>query len=151
MGNFKLSITLVSTSYYMFFELEMESITINTLTPEKYVWYIYTFYFFKGTYLVHMRVWCTCEHIKLWPSIPHPTSHDNFTNNPSCSSPPVATYFYNNPLACHLLTTAAAPLLCAPGLCASMTRGYKQEIIRSKLVSMARNHSPYPSWIANRV
>jgi hypothetical protein len=65
MGNFKLSITLVSTSYYMFFELEMESITINTLTPEKYVWYIYAFYFFKGTYLVHMRVWCTCEYIKL--------------------------------------------------------------------------------------
>jgi hypothetical protein len=47
MDNFKLSITLVSTSYYMFFELEIEYITINTLTPEKYVWYIYTFYFLK--------------------------------------------------------------------------------------------------------
>jgi hypothetical protein len=45
MDNFKLSITLVSASYYMLFELEMESITIDTFTPEKYVPYIYTFIF----------------------------------------------------------------------------------------------------------
>jgi hypothetical protein len=52
MDNFKLSITLVSASYYMLFELEMESITIDTFTPEKYVRYIYTFYF-----LICFRNW----------------------------------------------------------------------------------------------
>jgi hypothetical protein len=40
MVNFKYSITLVTASYYiMFFKLEMEPITIDTHTPEKYVRY----------------------------------------------------------------------------------------------------------------
>jgi hypothetical protein len=63
---------------------------------------------------MHMRVWCTCAHIKSWSSIPHLTSHDNFINNPSRSSPPVAMYFYNNPLPHSFVTSAVATLLCAP-------------------------------------